>query len=62
MLAVLYMLYQEEEVSVEMFTFHEVMNQLQEMEEQVVDSHRTCLEVGALKENETLNLKCYCVI
>ncbi|XP_072173308.1 kinesin-like protein KIF2A [Diadema setosum] len=34
----------EEEVSVEMFTFHEVMNQLQEMEEQVVDSHRTCLE------------------
>ena len=28
-----------------MFTFHEVMNQLQEMEEQVVDDHRVCLEV-----------------
>ncbi|XP_072047867.1 kinesin-like protein KIF2A isoform X2 [Amphiura filiformis] len=34
----------EEEVSVEMYTFHEVMNQLQEMEEQVVDDHRHCLE------------------
>lgn len=34
----------EEEVSVEMYTFHEVMNQLQEMEEQVVDYHRNCLE------------------
>lgn len=34
----------EEEVSVEMYTFHEVMNQLQEMEEQVVDYHRTCFE------------------
>ncbi|XP_033636546.1 kinesin-like protein KIF2A isoform X2 [Asterias rubens] len=34
----------EEEVSAEMFTFHEVMNQLQEMEEQVVDDHRVCLE------------------
>lgn len=38
----------EEEVSVEMYTFHEVMNQLQEMEEQVVDYHRNCLEVGGL--------------
>ncbi|XP_038056437.1 kinesin-like protein KIF2A [Patiria miniata] len=34
----------EEEVSAEMFTFHEVMNQLQEMEELIVDDHRICLE------------------
>lgn len=30
----------------EMLTFHEVMNQLQEMEEAIVDDHRTSLEVS----------------
>nr|XP_054764698.1 kinesin-like protein KIF2A [Lytechinus pictus] len=46
----------EEEVSVEMYTFHEVMNQLQEMEEQVVDYHRNCLEESKnlLAEEEQL--------
>ncbi|XP_071952335.1 kinesin-like protein KIF2A [Antedon mediterranea] len=34
----------EEEVSAEMYTFHEAMNQLHEIEEQVIDTHRTCVE------------------
>ncbi|XP_071851021.1 kinesin-like protein KIF2A isoform X2 [Apostichopus japonicus] len=46
----------EEEVSMEMLTFHEVMNQLQEMEEQIVDDHRTSLEESKklMQEEELL--------
>uniref|UniRef100_A0ABM0M9A9 Kinesin-like protein n=1 Tax=Saccoglossus kowalevskii TaxID=10224 RepID=A0ABM0M9A9_SACKO len=34
----------EEEVSAEMMTLHEVMNQLQELEEQVIDDHKNSVE------------------
>ncbi|XP_033103671.1 kinesin-like protein KIF2A isoform X2 [Anneissia japonica] len=46
----------EEEVSAEMYTFHEAMNQLHEIEEQVIDTHRTCVEESKqiLAEEERL--------
>jgi uncharacterized protein YqfB (UPF0267 family) len=36
---------QEEEVSQEMLTFHEVINHMQEQEEEVIDAHREVIEV-----------------
>ena len=39
---------QEEEVSEEMLTFHEVVNHMQEQEEEVIDSHREIIEVFVL--------------
>lgn len=37
---------QEEEVSPQLFTFHEVVSQLVEMEEQVLEDHRAVFQVG----------------
>lgn len=39
---------QEEEVSPQLFTFHEVVSQLVEMEEQVLEDHRAVFQVGTL--------------
>lgn len=36
---------QEEEVSPQLFTFHEVVSQLVEMEEQVLEDHRAVFQV-----------------
>lgn len=36
---------QEEEVSPQLFTFHEVVSQLVEMEEQVLEDHRIVFQV-----------------
>ncbi|XP_016334331.1 kinesin-like protein KIF2A [Sinocyclocheilus anshuiensis] len=52
----------EEEVSPQLFNFHEVVSQLVEMEEQVLEDHRTVFQVCALihkEENITLGV---CVI
>lgn len=40
---------QEEEVSPQLFTFHEVVSQLVEMEEQVLEDHRAVFQVRTLK-------------
>lgn len=37
---------QEEEVSPQLFTFHEAVSQLVEMEEQVLEDHRAVFQVG----------------
>ena len=37
---------QEEEVSEELLTFHEVVNHMQEAEEEIIDDHRTLIEVS----------------
>lgn len=41
---------QEEEVSPQLFTFHEVVSQLVEMEEQVLEDHRAVFQVSTLKK------------
>lgn len=41
---------QEEEVSPQLFTFHEVVSQLVEMEEQVLEDHRAVFQVRTLKK------------
>lgn len=41
-------LFQEEEVSPQLFTFHEVVSQLVEMEEQVLEDHRAVFQVTHL--------------
>lgn len=40
------LLLQEEEVSPQLFTFHEAVSQLVEMEEQVLEDHRAVFQVG----------------
>lgn len=38
-------LFQEEEVSPQLFTFHEVVSHLVDMEEQVLEDHRAVFQV-----------------
>ena len=38
-------LFQEEEVSPQLFTFHEAVSQMVEMEEQVLEDHRAVFQV-----------------
>lgn len=45
---------QEEEVSPQLFTFHEVVSQLVEMEEQVLEDHRAVFQVGTLNKHTQL--------
>lgn len=45
---------QEEEVSPQLFTFHEVVSQLVEMEEQVLEDHRAVFQVGTLNTHAQL--------
>lgn len=45
---------QEEEVSPQLFTFHEVVSQLVEMEEQVLEDHRAVFQVGTLNKHTRL--------
>lgn len=45
---------QEEEVSPQLFTFHEVVSQLVEMEEQVLEDHRAVFQVGTLNKRTLL--------
>lgn len=40
-----YLYFQEEEVSPQLFTFHEAVSQMVEMEEQVVEDHRAVFQV-----------------
>lgn len=44
---------QEEEVSPQLFTFHEVVSQLVEMEEQVLEDHRAVFQVRMLKKSHS---------
>lgn len=44
------MCWQEEEVSPQLFTFHEAVSQLVEMEEQVLEDHRAVFQVRLLKK------------
>lgn len=55
----LLLLFQQEEVSDELLTFHEAVNHMQELEEQVVDSHRSLLEVSP-ESNHPLDLPAGC--
>lgn len=38
-------------MSPQLFTFHEVVSQLVEMEEQVLEDHRAVFQVGALNKH-----------
>lgn len=42
---------QEEEVSPQLFTFHEAVSQLVEMEEQVLEDHRAVFQVKTRTNN-----------
>ena len=37
---------QEEEVSEDLWNFHQMVNQMQEQEEEVIDEHKTLIDVG----------------
>lgn len=50
------MCWQQEEVSEELLTFHQVMNKMQEMEEEVQDDHKSMVEVSSLA---SFCLDCY---
>lgn len=43
-------------MSPQLFTFHEVVSQLVEMEEQVLEDHRAVFQVGRLKELHSARL------
>lgn len=45
LLKLLFLYWQEEEVSPQLFTFHEAVSQLVEMEEQVLEDHRAVFQV-----------------
>lgn len=40
---------QEGEISADMYSFHEAISHVQEMEEEVLDSHKAVIEVSSLK-------------
>lgn len=46
---------QEEEVSPQLFTFHEAVSQLVEMEEQVLEDHRAVFQVRRKHQKHSLN-------
>ncbi len=43
---------QEDEVSEELLTFHEVVNHMQEQEEEVIDDHRFLCEVSMIRVSQ----------
>lgn len=49
-----YCFLKEEEVSPQLFTFHEAVSQMVEMEEQVVEDHRAVFQVNAISRDCTI--------
>ena len=50
----LWVVWQEEEVSEDLLTFHEVVNHMQEAEEEILDDHRVVIDVS---ENMALEIR-----
>ena len=46
LIGIMCIMFQQEEVSDDLLTFHEVVNHMQEMEEDIIDDHRSLIEVS----------------